>query len=86
MLIWLLIKKDKEIKLDYIWEVVKTPLIGVFAIIIYCFIIRNCIQGIYSMILFSVVGSVILYIGLLVLLKNTIVCDVMTSIKKFLFK
>ena len=86
MLIWLLIKKDKEIKLDYIWEVVKTPLIGVFAIIIYCFIIRDCIQGIYSMILFSVVGSVILYIGLLVLLKNTIVCDVMTSIKKFLFK
>lgn len=80
--VWLLVKKDKHVKLNYIWEVCKSPLIGSFIIIIYCISIEVVFENLMIKLSICILGSVLLYFLTLILLRNEIVVDVCEAINK----
>lgn len=83
ILIWLLIKKDERVKLNYIPEICKAPFIGCVLIVIFCCFIKAIIEkNVFLVALICVSGSIIIYGGVLIVMKNGLVIDMITSIRK----
>lgn len=80
--VWLFVKKDSRVKLDYIWEVCEGPLVGSLLIIIICLGLKYLINDVVTLTVFSVIASTILYGLVLIIYKNEIVFDVIKTICK----
>lgn len=76
---WLFVKKDKRVKLNYIWEVCKGPLIGSLLIVLVCLGIKYFFQGVTTITLISIFSSVVTYVLVLILFKNEIAIDVIKT-------
>lgn len=81
ILILLLLKKDKRIKLDYIVEVIISPLIGSVVIFVYCKIIEILFTGLWSRTIVSILGSIILYCLVMIMMKNDLCMELIEAIK-----
>lgn len=79
--IWLMVKKDKRVMLNYIWEVCKGPLVGSLLIVLACLVIKFLIHGVITRTLISIMSSVILYGVIQIIFKNSIVVEVCRAIK-----
>lgn len=77
----LLIVKDKRIKLDYIRQVSSAPIVGAVGIFVFCKIIENYITNIIARIGICIVGSVLIYGGILILMKNMVVMEMLSIVK-----
>lgn len=61
---------DKRIKVDNIWEMLKAPIVGSIAILLISILARTLFDS-YSLIgIFTILLSIVVYIGILVLMKN----------------
>lgn len=80
--VWLFVKKDKRVKLNYIWEVCKGPLFGSLLIVLVCLGFKRLIQGVITLVTFSVIASSIIYGLVLLICKNEIAIDVIKSVCK----
>lgn len=80
--VWLFIKKDSRVKLNYAWEVCKSPLVGSIIIIIFCTAIKAVVVNICAKLSICILGSVLLYFLTLILFHNVLVIDVCESINK----
>ena len=81
IMIMLLIKKDKNIKLNYIKNAMLSPCVGSALIGIYCMIIGKFIESIMLKTVICVLGSVFVYGVVLIVLKNDIVFYVIDTLK-----
>lgn len=81
IMLLLMLKKDKHIRLNYIRSAILTPLIGAIAIIFYCLAVGLFISNIYIKVFVSVLGSIALYGGLLLILKNEICVKIFNSVR-----
>lgn len=80
--IWLLAKKDKRIKLGYIWKVCKGPLVGSTFIVIFGLIVKKIVSGVLSATLLSIIGSVLGYAIIQVVMKNDLILDLLFSVTR----
>ena len=81
ILIWLLAKKDKRVKLDYLWEVCKAPLVGSLLIVLFCLIIKYIFNNVFITIVLCVGGSVLVYGAAMILLKNQLIIEIVQLLK-----
>ena len=79
--IWLFVKKDSRVRLNYIWEVCKGPLIGSLLIVVVCLGLKHLIHTLITLVIFSVFASAIIYVLVLLICKNEIVIDVISMIR-----
>lgn len=79
--VWLLVKKDKRVKLNYIWGVCKGPLIGSLFIMIFCLIIKIFSSNIIAIIFSSIVGSALGYVIIQVVMRNDLVIELFDILK-----
>ena len=79
--VWLFVKKDKRVKLNYIWEVCKGPLIGSLLIVLVCLALKCLNLGVFSTTLICIVCSVILYGLIQIFLRNPIALELLHAIK-----
>lgn len=77
--VWLFVKKDKRVKLNYIWEVCKSPLVGSAFIVIFCLVMKKISSGVFFTTLASIVGSVLGYAIILVVMKNGLILELLSS-------
>lgn len=77
--VWLFVKKDKRVKLNYIWEVCKSPFIGSVFIVIFCLVMKNISDGVIFITLTSIIGSVLGYAIILVVMKNGLILELLSS-------
>lgn len=82
ILLWLLIKKDKRIKLNYVINVSKTPFIGSILIVLFCELISCFAIDFWSSLVIRIGGSVFLYGGLMIVAKNSVVFDILSLVKR----
>ena len=80
--VWLFVKKDKRVKLNYIWEVCKGPLIGSLLIVLFCVVVKIMLSNLLSKIIISICGSVLLYFLVLLLSHNELVIEVYRTVMK----
>lgn len=80
ILLLLLITKDKRIKLDYIIETSKSPLVGSVLIFVVCIVVKQLINDLFSQIIVSVLGSIVVYAVAMFLLKNEILMELLCCI------
>lgn len=80
--VWLFVKKDSRVRLNYIWEVCKGPLIGSLLIVVVCLGLKHLIHTLITLVIFSVFASVIIYGLVLLICKNEIVIDVISMIRR----
>lgn len=80
--IWLFLKKDKKIEMNYVFEVCKAPLVGSLILIIYCFIIKQFVFGVFLRIIICILGSIFLYGGVNVIMKNNVTTILIDFVKK----
>lgn len=80
--VWLFVKKDKRVKLNYIWEVCKGPLIGSLLIVLFCVVVKIMLSNLLSKIIISICGSVLLYFLVLLLSHNELVIEVYRTVIK----
>lgn len=81
IMIMLLIKKDKNIRLDYLKQTMLSPCIGAIAICMYCKLIKIFVSGIFLKTGLCVLGSIILYGILMVVLKNELCTQTLDTLK-----
>ena len=86
MLILLIITKEKNIKLDYIYREAKDPSIGCIFIVIYCIFMKHIMDNLIILTISSIIGSVILYFGIMILLKNKICNEAFEWFRQKIFK
>lgn len=82
ILIWLLIKKDNRVKLFYLSEVCKAPLLGSALIIVVCSIIKEMVSGLAITVVVCVAACIVVYIIILVRMQNTMALLILDSIKR----
>lgn len=82
MFVMLLLVKDKQIRLDYFWEVLKTPLIGSILIVVLCVIIKKYIEDMILRMIVCVSTSVFTYFLILFSLKNEICIEFLSGLQK----
>lgn len=82
IMILLIIKKDKRIKLDYLYEVSVSPIIGSILIALFCQIVKLLILNLWWKTAVSVIGSVVVYAIMLLVMKNELCLDILKEIKK----
>lgn len=80
--VWLLIKKDKRIKLNYVTQVLKSPLVASLLIILFCVIVKKVVSNLFAKIIICVLGSTLLYFITLILSQNELILEVCGEIKK----
>ena len=80
IMVLLLIKKDKRIRLNYIWSVMWKPLLGAVLVFTYCRFISYFIFGLTRRIVICIIGGVFIYFVLLTLTKCSIINEVIHSI------
>ena len=86
ILIWLLVKKDRRVKLDYLFEVCKAPFIGSILIVIFCLMIKHIVNNFFLSVFICLAGSAIIYGILQIIMKNMLVTIAFDSIKRKLGK
>ena len=82
MTVMLIVKKDRNIKLDFIKQAIISPCIGAAAIIFYCLIVKVLISNFAVKIIVSIFGSVVIYSLILIVMKN----EIYMEIKRFFIK
>lgn len=80
MLVMLILTKDKRIKIDYLKEVSKSPIIGSIFIFGFCIIIKSLVYNLILRIIISILGSVIIYFIILLIFKNKLCIEIMKKI------
>lgn len=80
--VWLFVKKDSQVKLNYAWEVCKSPLVGSIIIIIFCTAIKSLVVNMFAKLSVCLLGSVLLYFLILILFHNVLVIDACDAINK----
>lgn len=80
--VWLQMKKDKRVKLNYKWEVCKSPLFGSIIIVIFCLAIKAVVDNLFAKLSICILGSALLYFATLISLHNELVIDVCEAINK----
>lgn len=80
--IWLLLKKDKRVRLDYILDVIKMPMVGAVAIVLFCSAIKVFKFGFWMSLVMKIGGSVVLYGSLQLGVRNPVVWDMLDLILK----
>ena len=80
--IWLLVKKDKRIKLDYVVEVCKAPFIGSILISVFCLVVKHFDFGLLIQVIVCIVGSSLIYGIILFLFKNELIFDICNSVNR----
>ena len=78
--VWLFVKKDKRVKLNYIWEVCKGPLIGSLLIVLFCLGMKQFISSLFILPLVCVLGSVFIYSLTQLAMKNELIIEVLNII------
>ena len=78
--VWLFVKKDKRVKLNYIWEVCKGPLIGSLLIVLFCLGMKQFISSLLILPLVCVLGSVFIYSLTQLAMKNELIIEVLNTI------
>ena len=78
--IWLLVKKDSRVRLNYIWEVCKGPLVGSLLIVLFCLVMKHFISGLLFLTLVCVTGSAFIYGVIQLTMKNDLVTEALNSI------
>lgn len=78
--IWLLVKKDSRVRLNYIWEVCKGPLVGSLLIVLFCLVMKHFISSLLFLTLVCVTGSVSIYGVIQLTMKNDLVTEALNSI------
>lgn len=81
IMIMLLIKKDKNIKLDYLKQAMISPCIGAIAICLYCNVIKIFVSGVFLKTGVCILGSTIIYGILMIALKNELCLQVLSNFK-----
>lgn len=79
--VWLFVKKDKRVKLNYIWEVCKGPLIGSLLIVVVCLVLKCLKLGVFTTTLICIICSVMLYGLIQFLLRNPVALEILHVIK-----
>ena len=69
----LLPKMDKRIKIDNVWNIIKSPIVGSIAIIAFSLIMKSLITNIWLLIGITIAGSAIIYFAILIIMKNEFV-------------
>ena len=82
ILIWLLLKKDKRVRIDYILDVIKMPVIGAIAIVLFCSITKVFKFGFWISLIIKIGGSVVLYGVIQLIAHNPVVVDMLNLILK----
>lgn len=77
----LLIMKDSHIKLDYIGQVTKSPIIGSICIFVFCKIIKSFDFNIWIKTGMCILGSILLYGLILIFMKNVIIMEMVNGLK-----
>ena len=72
---------DKKIKLEKLVRLFISPIVGCVGIVIVCLVIRNAISNIWMVTILSVLGSVLIYVFVVFVLKNEIVFSILNPIK-----
>ena len=80
--VWLFVKKDNRVKLQYIWEVCKGPLIGSLLIMLVCLGLKHIIHRSIILVAFSVIASITVYGLVLLSFKNEIAIDIISMIHR----
>lgn len=78
--IWLLVKKDSRVRLNYIWEVCKGPLVGSLLVVLFCLVMKHFISDLLFLTLVCVTGSVFVYGVIQLTMKNDLVTEALNSI------
>ena len=78
--VWLLVKKDKRVKLNYLWEVCKAPLVGSLLIMVFCLIMKHFISSVLILTLVCMLVSVFIYGLTQYAMKNDLVTEAFNSI------
>ncbi len=78
--VWLFVKKDSRVRLNYIWEVCKGPLIGCLLIVLFCFVMKHLISSLLILTLVCILGSVFIYGLTQLIMKNDLVTETLSSI------
>lgn len=82
ILVMLLITKDKRIKLNYLGRVFLSPAVGSVVIYVYCILVRQYFKSIWYSTSICIIGSMVLYLGILIIMKNRMCLSVLNSLKK----
>lgn len=82
IMILLLIKKDRHIKLNYVFHVCISPVIGSIFIVIYCIIIAAFIKSLWCKTIICIVGSIIIYLFILICMKNELCLNILNILKR----
>lgn len=78
---WLILKKDKRIKLNYVIEVSKAPLVGSVLIIMFCITIKKVVFAFFVKVTVCVLGSIFIYGLTVLLMKNELANEISISMK-----
>lgn len=81
ILILSLVKVDKNIKIQSIGKLVIAPVVGCVIVVLVCLLFSH-ISNLYIRTIVSVATSMIAYLLVQLLLKNSLVCDMLGSVKK----
>ena len=83
MLLLLIQAKDKKIKLkECIRESIKAPIVGCIFIIVYCFGVKLIKINLILQTIISIIGSICIYFGISIILKNAICIEMINALKK----
>lgn len=77
----LLLKKDKRISLNYIGRISFSPIIGSLVIGAYCKIVSHFIHMLLLKTIICIIGSVIIYICVLIGMKNDLCIEVLEELR-----
>lgn len=78
--VWLLIKKDKRIRLNYVFEVIRAPLIGSLLIVVACWGIGRLIGDMLIRTVVCVFVGVTVYFVTMLVMRNRVVIDVLSAV------
>lgn len=78
--VWLLIAKDKRVKLDYVFEVIRAPLIGSLLIVAVCWGIGQFIGNMLARIVICIGAGAAVYFITMIVMKNRVVTDVLSAV------
>lgn len=82
ILVWLAVKKNKNIKLDFLFKVCREPLVGSILIYVFCALIKTIHFDLCITTMLSVLGSILIYLLSLIILKNELVMEILPQKQK----
>lgn len=79
---WLLIKKDKRIKLDYVLDICKAPFVGSALVVVFCLIAKQFVLGLFIQVFVCVIGSILVYVIILFLFQDELIYDICNTVNR----